>query len=48
MTNKEIFTARDQLMDDILAIMESFFPNEDTDKVEIYLCNAVISNFPKK
>jgi len=46
MNNLEMLTAREQLMEDIMAIMESHFPYEDTNDVEIHLCDAVCKNFP--
>ena len=42
----EMLTAREQLMEDIVCIMESHFPNENVDETIKQLCNAVCINFP--
>jgi len=42
----EMLSAREQLMEDIIAIMEVNFPNESTDEVITFLCDAVCKNFP--
>ena len=42
----ELLMAREQLMCDIIAIMEGNFPNESTDEVTTFLCDAVCKNFP--
>ena len=41
----DILSAREQLMEDIIAIMEVNFPNESTDEVITFLCDAVCKNF---
>ena len=47
-TNLEMLTAREQLMEDIVCIMESHFPNENVDETIKQLCDAVCKNFPTK
>lgn len=42
----EMLTAREQLVEDIVCIMESHFPNENVDETIKQLCNAVCINFP--
>lgn len=44
----EMLTAREQLVEDIVCIMESHFPNENVDETIKQLCNAVCINFPTK
>ena len=55
MNRLEMLTAREQLMEDIDAIVESFYDEEgfdmeeccpDTDKLTRTLCDAVCKNFP--
>ena len=55
MDRLEMLTAREQLMEDIDAIVESFYDEEgfdmeeccpDTDKLTRTLCDAVCKNFP--
>ena len=50
--NLEMLTAREQLMEDIVCIMESNFGEvaykEDVDDVIRQLCDAVCINFPTK
>ena len=51
MNNLEMLTAREQLMEDIDAIVEehSYYNNMDADKAEDLirvLCDAVCKNFP--
>ena len=45
-TDLEMLTAREQLVEDIVCIMESHFPNENVDETIKQLCNAVCINFP--
>ena len=42
----EMLMSREQLMEDIIAIVESHFPNERTDDVIKDLCDAVCKHFP--
>jgi hypothetical protein len=42
----EMLTQREQLVEDIVCIMESHFPNENVDETIKQLCNAVCINFP--
>ena len=44
----EMLTQREQLMEDIICIMESHFPNENVDETINQLCDAVCKNFPTK
>tara|TARA_R110002012_G_scaffold10705_2_gene48502 strand:- start:2141 stop:2296 length:156 start_codon:yes stop_codon:yes gene_type:complete len=46
MTTLDMLMAREQLMEDIISIMEGNFPNECTDEVISFLCDAVCENFP--
>lgn len=45
-TDLEMLTQREQLMEDIVCIMESHFPNENVDETIKQLCDAVCINFP--
>ena len=42
----EFLTKREQLMEDIISIMETQFPNEDVDEAIKLLCDSVCNNFP--
>lgn len=46
MSSLEMLTQREQLMEDIICIMESHFPNENVDETIKQLCDAVCLNFP--
>ena len=47
MTNLEMLTSREQLMEDIICIMESNFGEvEYKDEVVNMLCDAVCNNLP--
>ena len=48
MDQLEMLTAREQLMEDIICIMELHFPNENVDETINQLCDAVCQNFPTK
>ena len=41
-----MLTQREQLMEDIITIVESQFPNENVGQLEQLLCDAVCNNFP--
>ena len=47
-TRLEMLTAREQLMEDIMCIVESQLPNENVSELEQLLCDAVCANFPVK
>tara|TARA_R100000005_G_C4972961_1_gene185319 strand:+ start:243 stop:389 length:147 start_codon:yes stop_codon:yes gene_type:complete len=42
----DMLTQREQLIEDIVFIMESHFPNENVDETIKQLCDAVCLNFP--
>ena len=44
----EMLTSREQLMEDIIAIVESQLPNQNVGELEQLLCDAVCKNFPTK
>ena len=46
MDRLELLTQREQLMEDIIAIVESQFPHENVGQLEQLLCDAVCNNFP--
>lgn len=46
MDRLDLLTKREQLMEDIIAIVESQFPNENVGQLEQLLCDAVCNNFP--
>ena len=44
-----MLTAREQLMEDIISIIDFYFDlDEYKDEVTTYLCDAVCKNFPAK
>ena len=47
-TTLEMLTAREQLMEDIICIVESQLPNQNVGELEQLLCDAVCANFPVK
>ena len=51
MNNQEMLTAREQLMEDIVSIVDGYLENVDIDDVDkesmiVGLCDAVCHNFP--
>jgi hypothetical protein len=47
--NLEMLTAREQMMEDIICIMESNYgESDDTDRVINLLCDQLCVNFPTK
>lgn len=49
MNNLEMLTAREQLMEDIISIIDFYFDlDEYKDEVIKHLCDAVCANFPSK
>ena len=46
MNNLEMLMAREQLMEDIIAIVDDFDARESTDSLAAILCDAVCKNFP--
>ena len=51
MNRLEMLTAREQLMEDIISIVDGYLENVDIDDVDkesmiVGLCNAVCFNFP--
>ena len=51
MNNQQMLTAREQLMEDIISIVDGFLENVDIDDVDkesmiVGLCDSVCKNFP--
>ena len=51
MNNQQMLTAREQLMEDIISIVDGYLENVDIDDVDkesmiVGLCDAVCFNFP--
>tara|TARA_R110002020_G_scaffold184446_4_gene381421 strand:- start:316 stop:462 length:147 start_codon:yes stop_codon:yes gene_type:complete len=46
MNNLEMLTAREQLMEDIISIVEDFDTRESMDSLTALLCDAVCKNYP--
>ena len=48
MDQLEMLMAREQLMEDIIAIVESQLPDQNVGQLEQLLCDAVCEHFPAK
>ena len=48
MDQLEMLTAREQLMEDIISIVESQLPDQNVGQLEQLLCDAVCEHFPAK